>query len=584
MSSWRQKGQFNALNKLKIARALMLATGGKALATRVNTRRNIAAVDLDCPEAAEKMLMVSVLQNIAVKTYLSRPPAQSRGIVRPRFEAEKAEVVEGISSETPIQRAEVFARGHTVKLHFNGPRPPHVDLWGLRLPVSAAYPRPLQCGACGRLGHTRRACRDQNRCPYCCGRHPGNTCRSNTARCPNCGGGHDAFDRGCGAYAWARAAARDAEDQRGLATPHDSQGERPPPWSAGHRATQGSPPLNPDSFPELGTQEAGAGTSAHSRGEADINGERADGRPTAGPSGRAPRTRGGAPPLQNAGQSEAMQAPTTESSSSPTSAPARQGRRPAWQRGPQQPTPSPADPARLGEAQQTPSPVETARREQLAPSFPSLGEAARVTSTIAPGKRGFPRALRGNKPGGFPQGPSAQRGGQSARFLERPAPLRGPPIGWPAGRRLRPSGTTGTADQAGRCPRKAPASTVSQRSPQGLLHDPRRGSPHQSSMATGTNGPCSTEVGPTARNGDVIRHWQVDDPAEHPDAIRCFSARLARDPVFDAATLAAAGLQGVAALAPATMPPRPPTPPTKDQAGPSRLQDLIDVDIDLDLL
>ncbi|KAG0444553.1 hypothetical protein HPB47_013663 [Ixodes persulcatus] len=404
------KGQFNYNNKLKIARALTLATGGKALATRVNTRRNIAAVDLDCPEAAEKMLMVRVLQNIAVNTYLSRPPAQSRGIVRPRFEAEKSEVVEGISSVTPIQRAEVFARGHTVKLHFNGPRPPHVDLWGLRLPVTAAYPRPLQCGACGRLGHTRRACRERNRCPYCCGGHPGNACRSDTARCPNCGGGHDAFDRRCEAYTRARAATREAEDRRGSTAPGDNQGARPPPRDAGHRETQGSRPWNPGSFPELVVQEVGAATSAGSWGTAGANGERANGRPTAGPSDRAARTRGEAPPLPRAGQSEAAQAPMTRSPPSPTSAPATQGRRPERQRSPQQPTPSPADPARLGEAKQTPSPGGTACSEQPAPPPPSYCEAARVISTVAPGKRGFPRALRGNKPSGFPQGLNAQRG------------------------------------------------------------------------------------------------------------------------------------------------------------------------------
>ncbi|CAN7943401.1 unnamed protein product [Ixodes pacificus] len=85
-------------------------------------------------------------------------------------------------------------------------------------------------------------------------------------------------------------------------------------------------------------------------------------------------------------------------------------------------------------------------------------------------------------------------------------------------------------------------------------------------------------------NGDIIGPRRVDDPAEHPDAIRCFGARLARDPVFAAAVLAAAGLQGVAASAPATVPPGLPTPPIEGRAGPSGLQDLIDVNIDLDLL
>ncbi|KAG0432821.1 hypothetical protein HPB47_020497 [Ixodes persulcatus] len=86
------------------------------------------------------------------------------------------------------------------------------------------------------------------------------------------------------------------------------------------------------------------------------------------------------------------------------------------------------------------------------------------------------------------------------------------------------------------------------------------------------------------RDGDIIGPRRADDSAEHPDAIRCFGARLARGPLFAAAALAAAGLQGVAASAPATVPPGPPTPPIKEQAGPSGLQDLIDVDIDLDLL
>lgn len=84
-------------------------------------------------------------------------------------------------------------------------------------------------------------------------------------------------------------------------------------------------------------------------------------------------------------------------------------------------------------------------------------------------------------------------------------------------------------------------------------------------------------------DGDIIGPRRVDDPAEHPDAIRCFGARLARDPVFAAAALAAAGLQGVAASAPAAVVPGPQTPPIDEQAGPSGLQDLIDVDVDIDL-
>ncbi|KAG0426111.1 hypothetical protein HPB47_026763 [Ixodes persulcatus] len=336
----------------------------------------------------------------ALSTHLSRPPAQSRGIIRPRFEAETAEVVEGILSETPIQRAEVFARGHTVKLHFDGPRPQHVDLWGLRLPVTAAYPRPLQCGACGRLGHTRRACRNPNSCPYCCGRHQGNACRSTTVRCPNCGGHHDAFDRWCPSYTRARAAAREAEDRRVSTATSNSREAQPPPWNAGLRRPRGGPPVNPSDFPELMARDAGFGTSpAWTRGGTGADGGRGENRPAAELHGRAFRARGEAPPPPDAVQAEAAQAPMTGASPSPTGAPAGQDRRPAWQ----------SEPKGLGEGQLTSSPTETAGREHLAPSPPSLCEAACVTTTAAPVERDFPRALRGNKPG-FPQGHNTQRG------------------------------------------------------------------------------------------------------------------------------------------------------------------------------
>ncbi|KAM7313041.1 hypothetical protein ISCGN_002961 [Ixodes scapularis] len=350
------KGQFNVTNKLKIARALTLATNGRALATRVNTRRNVAAVDLDSPEAIDIMLGVKVLHNIAVTTYLSKPTAQSRGIVRPRFEAETAEVVEGISSAVPIQRTDVFAGGRTIRLHFHGPRPHHVDLWGLRLPVTAAHPRPIQCGACGRLGHTRRACREKNRCPYCCGAHPKNICRRDTTRCPNCDGDHDAFDRSCVAYERARQWARAAEAGRQAGGLHGARGPRR--WT-GNTAEGDTRRGQPNAMLEL--------------------------------DGDFPR----------------LDAP----GGGGTSADARPLHRPAWRQAQQQQAPSRADQARREETHQEQAPrlPVVGLPRQRTPSHDGAASCA-VTTTAAPDGREFPRALRGNKPGAFPQGQSALRG------------------------------------------------------------------------------------------------------------------------------------------------------------------------------
>lgn len=192
--------------------------------------------------------------------------------------------------------------------------------------------------------------------------------------------------------------------------------------------------MNPVHFPELGARDAEAQTTtAHTRSGVDTSGERGKKRPAAELPGRTFWARGLAPPPESLGQSEATQAPPTDAAPSPTGAPAAEDSRPAGQRNQQQPTSSPADPARPGEAQQTSSPAETARGEHLASSLPAMSGEEVHASATAPGEKGFPRALRGNKPVGFPQEPSSRRGGNlpgSSRALSphqnhQPADLPG---------------------------------------------------------------------------------------------------------------------------------------------------------------
>ncbi|CAN7945993.1 unnamed protein product, partial [Ixodes hexagonus] len=57
-----------------------------------------------------------------------------------------------------------------------------------------------------------------------------------------------------------------------------------------------------------------------------------------------------------------------------------------------------------------------------------------------------------------------------------------------------------------------------------------------------------------ARNGAAAEPQRVSDASEHPDAVVCFGARMARDPGFAAAVLTAAGLGGVCAPLPPVLP------------------------------
>ncbi|KAG0411439.1 hypothetical protein HPB47_011431 [Ixodes persulcatus] len=204
-------GQFNDKNKAKVARALVLAAKGQATEIRVNTRLNIAAVDTEDRATLEELLAVTVVQNIKVKTRLARPKAQSTGIVRPRFSAgTREEVQENIQAPVNIQGTQVFNGGHTIRVHFDGPLPQRVSLYGIHLPFSAPTPRPKQCGNCGRLGHVRAACTMVNACTTCPEAHKRGTCpRADCPSCPNCAQRHDAFDRRCPAYVQARNVARE---------------------------------------------------------------------------------------------------------------------------------------------------------------------------------------------------------------------------------------------------------------------------------------------------------------------------------------------------------------------------------------
>ncbi|CAN8026649.1 unnamed protein product, partial [Ixodes persulcatus] len=65
--------------------------------------------------------------------------------------------------------------------------------------------------------------------------------------------------------------------------------------------------------------------------------------------------------------------------------------------------------------------------------------------------------------------------------------------------------------------------------------------------------------------GSVTEPWHNDDPAEHPNAIRCFSTQMARKTFFGTAALAAGRLRGAVTLEP--VPPNLPTPPADDEVG-----------------
>ncbi|XP_055605214.1 uncharacterized protein LOC129753418 [Uranotaenia lowii] len=89
---------------------------------------------------------------------------------------------------------------NTMVLTFKGTVPPtHVWFGYLRVPTRPYYPRPMQCFACGRFGHTKTKCPNNPICPNCGDNtlHP--EC-PNPSYCVNCQGNHCTSNRICPAY------------------------------------------------------------------------------------------------------------------------------------------------------------------------------------------------------------------------------------------------------------------------------------------------------------------------------------------------------------------------------------------------
>lgn len=92
-----------------------------------------------------------------------------------------------------------------VEVTFRGSLPSSLDLgvWGV-FSVRRFTPEPLRCFNCQAFGHVQKYCRTGALCGVCSGKHPSSKCidtlrtgNVRAARCPNCGGRHHAWFKGC---------------------------------------------------------------------------------------------------------------------------------------------------------------------------------------------------------------------------------------------------------------------------------------------------------------------------------------------------------------------------------------------------
>ncbi|CAN7978026.1 unnamed protein product [Ixodes persulcatus] len=196
------RGRFTLRNQGDVAQAMQLRSGDNRAKTRVNPRRNVAAIDVTNTDAVHALLAVTDLAGLPVTAREATPRGKTVGIVRGLPPGRStAEIRRHLRTETPIVAMQRLDGGAAARVHFDGERPNTVEYWGLDLSVEEEDIEPLQCFGCGRYGHVKAACPSPLLCPTCPGKHARGKCPlAATPDCPNCPFQHDAFSRGCAMY------------------------------------------------------------------------------------------------------------------------------------------------------------------------------------------------------------------------------------------------------------------------------------------------------------------------------------------------------------------------------------------------
>lgn len=190
------------LNKQAVSTFLEATVPGEVKDVRINSRRNILAIDVEHRSALEVLRNITSLQNIKVRAHdppygdttagviydvdVSIPEKDLRILVKPANEG------------VVIRQVSRIGTSRCVKIIFKGDSlPAHVKVGHFRQPVRPYVPKPLQCHKCLKIGHVAAVCGSATVCSKCAGPHKTSDCSEGTLKCANCEGPHDASSKKC---------------------------------------------------------------------------------------------------------------------------------------------------------------------------------------------------------------------------------------------------------------------------------------------------------------------------------------------------------------------------------------------------
>lgn len=192
-------GSVSKISRSQLSKFLEALAPGEIKEARVNTRKNVVAVDACGQTAVSNLLSTSALCGVPVRSYLPRGKDTIVGVIQDvDVDIPDKDLVTLVSSTTVVSEVRRFGTSQSVKIVFRGDCLPATVKVGLvRHPVRPYVPRPLQCRNCMKIGHVAGACPSHDSCGHCGSDHKSSECTSRSPQCVNCHGEHDASSKDC---------------------------------------------------------------------------------------------------------------------------------------------------------------------------------------------------------------------------------------------------------------------------------------------------------------------------------------------------------------------------------------------------
>ncbi|XP_070395813.1 uncharacterized protein [Dermacentor albipictus] len=189
------------LNRQSVSMSLEALVPNEILDIRVNTRKNLLAVDVQHAAALNTLRSVTDIDGIQVRSYIPLGSDVVSGVI---YDVDVAILNNDLpilikpANDEVIVDIKRLGSSRCVKIAFKGKYiPSHVKVGHFRHAVRPFIQKPLQCRKCMRLGHVSSVCENQAACPRCAEPHAADKCGATVMKCSNCGRSHEASSRKC---------------------------------------------------------------------------------------------------------------------------------------------------------------------------------------------------------------------------------------------------------------------------------------------------------------------------------------------------------------------------------------------------